>query len=99
MAWSHLRKITFCAAAPEGTVVTDRYIRSGIEKRHGGAGPSLSWVGRHATEPLSARKGNPRMPAKSAKAGSGGFSAEERAAMRGACRRVARRGNEGRREG
>src|SRR5450631_107660 len=34
-------------------------IRSGIEKRHGVAGPSLSLEGRHDTEPLSARKGSP----------------------------------------
>ena len=32
--------------------------------------------------PLSARKGSPRMPAKTSKAGSGGFSADERAAMK-----------------
>jgi hypothetical protein len=38
--------------------------------------------GRHDTEPLSVKKGGPRMPAKNAKAGSGGFSAEERAAMK-----------------
>src|ERR1700733_11527843 len=82
-AWSHPRKIiTSLRDDPRGTVVTGRYIRSGIEKRHGVAGPSLSWVGRYVTGPLSAKKGNPSMPAKSAKAGSGGFSAEERAAMK-----------------
>src|SRR6266851_9273874 len=35
-----------------------------------------------APSPLSVKKGSPRMPAKNAKAGSGGFSAEERAAMK-----------------
>ena len=57
-------------------------IRSGIEKRHGVAGPSLSVEGRHDTEPLSVKKGSPKMPAKNAKTESGGFSAEERAAMK-----------------
>jgi uncharacterized protein YdhG (YjbR/CyaY superfamily) len=57
-------------------------IRSGIEKRHGVAGPSLPVEGRDDTEPLSVRKGSPEMPAKNTEAGSGGFSAEERAAMK-----------------
>jgi uncharacterized protein YdhG (YjbR/CyaY superfamily) len=57
-------------------------IRSGIEKRHAVAGPSLSVEGRHDTEPLSVKKGSPKMPAKNAKTESGGFSAEERAAMK-----------------
>ena len=57
-------------------------IRSGIEKRHGVVGPSLSVEGRHDTEPLSVKKGSPSMPAKNAKTESGGFSAEERAAMK-----------------
>ena len=39
------------------------------------------WAGNDA-EPLRARKGSPRMPGKNAKAESGGFSAEERAAMK-----------------
>jgi hypothetical protein len=38
--------------------------------------------GRHDTEPLSVRKGSPRMPTKNAKTESGGFSAEEPAAMK-----------------
>ncbi|MCW2905740.1 MAG: hypothetical protein JWL68_529, partial [Actinomycetia bacterium] len=54
-------------------------IRSGIEKRHGVVGPSLSTEGRHDAEPLRVTKGSSRMPAKNAKAQSGGFSAEERA--------------------
>jgi uncharacterized protein YdhG (YjbR/CyaY superfamily) len=57
-------------------------IRSGIEKHHGVVGPSLSTEGRHDAEPPRVTKGNPRMPAKNAKAESGGFSAEERAAMK-----------------
>src|ERR1022692_2119339 len=57
-------------------------IRSGIEKRLGMAGSSLSVEGRHDTEPLSVKKGSPRMAGKNAKAESGGFSAEERAAMK-----------------
>jgi uncharacterized protein YdhG (YjbR/CyaY superfamily) len=57
-------------------------IRAGMEKRHGVLGPSLSVEGRHDTEPLSVRKGSPRMPAKNAMTESGGFSAEERAAMK-----------------
>ena len=44
MAWSHLRKITFCAATPEGTVVPDRYIRSGIDKQRGVAGLTFAWI-------------------------------------------------------
>jgi uncharacterized protein YdhG (YjbR/CyaY superfamily) len=39
-------------------------------------------VGRHDAEPLRVKKGSPRMPGKNAKAGSGSFSAEERAAMK-----------------
>jgi uncharacterized protein YdhG (YjbR/CyaY superfamily) len=38
--------------------------------------------GRHDTEPLSVKKGSRKMPAKNAKTESGGFSAEERAAMK-----------------
>ena len=57
-------------------------IQSGIEKRHGVAGLSLSVEGRRDTDPLSVRKGSPRMPAKNAQTESGGFSAEERAAMK-----------------
>src|SRR6266540_7471687 len=57
-------------------------IRSGIEKRHGVAGPGLSVEGRPDTEPLSVQKGSPRMPANNARTESGGFSAEERAAMK-----------------
>src|SRR5689334_24070051 len=55
-------------------------IRSGIEKRHVVVAPSLSVEGPHDTEPLSVRKGSPRMPAKNAKTESDGFSAAERAA-------------------
>ena len=57
-------------------------IRSGIKKRHGVAGSSLSTEGRHNAETLRVKKGSPRMPGKNAKADSGGFSAEERAAMK-----------------
>jgi hypothetical protein len=57
-------------------------IRSGIEKRHGVAGPSLSVEGRPDTEPLSVKKRSPTMPANNAQTESGGFSAEERAAMK-----------------
>jgi uncharacterized protein YdhG (YjbR/CyaY superfamily) len=57
-------------------------IQSGIEKRHGVVGPSLSVEGRHDTETLSVKKGSPKMPAKNAKTESDGFSAEERAAMK-----------------
>src|ERR1022692_44396 len=57
-------------------------IRSGIEKRLGVAGSSLPAVGRHDAEPLRVKKGSPRMAGKNAKAESGGFSAEERAAMK-----------------
>jgi len=57
-------------------------IRSGIEKRHGVVGPSLSMGGRHDTEALSVKKGSPGMPVKNAETESGGFSAEERAAMK-----------------
>jgi uncharacterized protein YdhG (YjbR/CyaY superfamily) len=57
-------------------------IRSGIEKRHGVAGPSLSVEGWHDSEPLSIKEGSPRMPAKNSATGSGGFTAEERAAMK-----------------
>ena len=56
--------------------------RSGIEKRHGVVRPSLSVEGRPDTEPLSVKKGNTRMPAKDATTESGGFSADERAAMK-----------------
>jgi uncharacterized protein YdhG (YjbR/CyaY superfamily) len=45
-------------------------------------GPSLPVEGRPDAEPLHVTKGNPRMPANNAKAQSGGFSAEERAAMK-----------------
>jgi uncharacterized protein YdhG (YjbR/CyaY superfamily) len=38
--------------------------------------------GRHDAEPLRVKKGSPRMPGKNASAESGGFSAEERAAMK-----------------
>jgi uncharacterized protein YdhG (YjbR/CyaY superfamily) len=57
-------------------------IRSGIEKRHRVAEPSLSVERRHDTEPRSVKKGSPTMPAKNAKTESGGFSAQERAAMK-----------------
>ena len=57
-------------------------IRSGIEKRQGVAGPSLSAEGLHDAGPRHVTKGNPPMPAKNAKAESDGFSADERAAMK-----------------
>jgi uncharacterized protein YdhG (YjbR/CyaY superfamily) len=57
-------------------------MRSGIEKHHGVVEPSLSVGGRHDTEPLSVKKGSPRMPEKNATTESDGFSAEERAAMK-----------------
>jgi uncharacterized protein YdhG (YjbR/CyaY superfamily) len=57
-------------------------IRSGIEKRHGVTGPSLSTDGRRDAVSSATRRETLRMPAKDAKAESGGFSAEERAAMK-----------------
>ena len=45
-------------------------------------GPSLSVEGEYDTEPLSVKERKSGMPAKSAKSESGGFSAEERAAMK-----------------
>jgi uncharacterized protein YdhG (YjbR/CyaY superfamily) len=45
-------------------------------------GPNLFDGRLDDTEPLSVKKGSPRMPAKNAKTESGGFSAEERAAMK-----------------
>jgi uncharacterized protein YdhG (YjbR/CyaY superfamily) len=57
-------------------------IRSGIEKREGLVGPSLSVKGEHGAEPENAKKGKPKMPAKNTKTESDSFSAEERAAMK-----------------
>jgi uncharacterized protein YdhG (YjbR/CyaY superfamily) len=57
-------------------------IRSGIEKRHGVVGSSLSTEGQHDADPPRVKKGSPRMPGKNAKPESDGFSAEERAAMK-----------------
>ena len=70
-------------------------IRSGIEKHHNVAGSSLPTEGRHDAEPLSVTKGSPRMPAKNAKAESGGFSAEERAAMKERAAELRAEGNKG----
>jgi uncharacterized protein YdhG (YjbR/CyaY superfamily) len=56
-------------------------IRSGIKKRHDVAGPSLLRAA-GATPDRTAPKGSPRMPAKKVSTESGGFSAEERAAMK-----------------
>jgi len=46
--------------------------------------PALAfwWKARYDTEPLNVRKGSLRMPANNAKTESGGFTAEERAAMK-----------------
>jgi uncharacterized protein YdhG (YjbR/CyaY superfamily) len=57
-------------------------LRSGIEKRHGVTGPSLSTDGRRDAVSGTTRRETLRMPAKNAKAESDGFSAEERAAMK-----------------
>jgi uncharacterized protein YdhG (YjbR/CyaY superfamily) len=73
-------------------------IRSGIEKRHGVAGPSLSEEGRHDAEPLNVKKGSPRMSGKNAKAESGGFSDEERAAMKERAAELRAEGKQGARK-
>src|ERR1700731_1635826 len=57
-------------------------IRSGIEKRHGVAGPSLQWKAGMTPSLLSVKKGHPTMPANNATTQSDTFSAEERAAMK-----------------
>jgi uncharacterized protein YdhG (YjbR/CyaY superfamily) len=51
--------------------------------------------GRHDTEPLNIKEGGPEMPAKDAKAESGGFSAEERAAMKERAAELRAEGNKG----
>jgi uncharacterized protein YdhG (YjbR/CyaY superfamily) len=57
--------------------------RSGIEKRRGVAGPSLSSRRRpHDTKPMGVKEGSLRMPANNATTESDGFSAAERAAMK-----------------
>jgi uncharacterized protein YdhG (YjbR/CyaY superfamily) len=88
MAAHRLADVTIVEGA--GGSRTDQGSRSAITL----VAPSLSTDGREDVDPGTRRR-SPRMPAKNAKAGSAGFSAEERAAMKARAEELRAEGKKG----
>ena len=61
-------------------------------------GLAFGWKAGMTPGPLSVRKGNPGMPAKNTKTGSGGFTAQERAAMKERAAELRAEGRKGAKE-